>query len=49
MQAIAQWLKLYLVDNLVDECELKKQFSLLLADATLAHIEQCSVVELSYC
>ena len=48
MQAVAQWFKLYLVDHLIDKGELKEQFGFLLADATLSHIEQCGVVELSY-
>ena len=48
MQTITQGFKLYLVYNLIDKGELKKQFGFFLADATLSHIEQCGVVELSY-
>ena len=48
MQAVAQWFKLYLVYHFIDKSELKEQFGLLLADATLSHIEQCGIIELSY-
>src|SRR3712207_9423298 len=48
MQAIAQRLKLHLVDYLIDKGKLKQQLSLFLADTTLPHVEHSGVIELSY-
>ena len=47
MQTVAQRLKLYLVDYLVDEGKLKQQLGFLLADATLTHIEEGCIIELT--
>ena len=48
MEAVAQRLKGDLVYHLSDEGELKEELCILLADATLTHIEEGGVIELTY-
>ena len=48
VQTVAKRNELHLVDDFVDESKLQQQFGLLHGNATLLHIEQGRIVELSY-
>ena len=47
MQSVAQRNQMNLIDNFTHESLLQEQSCLFLTDATLPHVEQSSVVELS--
>ena len=47
MKAIAEGFKIHVVDNFVDEGILQQEFGLFKRDASLTHVEERSVVELS--
>lgn len=49
VELLTQWLKLYLVDDLSHECVLQEGARFLLADASLTHIEESSLVHNAYC
>ena len=48
MEPVSQRSQVHLVDHFVDKGKFKQQLGFLLADASLSHIEQSSIVELSY-
>ena len=48
VQTVAQRFEAHVVDHFVDEGKLEQQLGFIEADATLAHVEQGSIVELAY-
>ena len=48
VEAVAEGFELHVVDDFVDEGILKEQFSLIERDASLAHIKQGGIVQLTY-
>ena len=48
METITQWLQLHFVDDFVDKRKLKEQLCLLTAHASLLHVEESGIVELTY-
>ena len=48
MEAVAKRFELHVVDDLIDEGILEQEFGLLKRDATLTHIEEGRIVELTY-
>ena len=47
VQAVAEGFELHVVDDFVDEGVLKQQLGLIEGDASLAHVEEGGIVELS--
>ena len=47
METIAEGLKLYGVNHLIDECKFEQELCLLLGYASLTHIEHGGIVELT--
>ena len=48
VETVAEGFELHVVDDFVDEGILKEQFSLIKRDASLAHIKQGGIVQLTY-
>ena len=48
METVTERLELHMVDDFVDEGILQEQFGLFEGDASLTHIEEGRIVELTY-